>query len=240
MPYQQLTLADLRARLLARWESTPYWEPAEATLYINEALQCWAMLTGRWKTRLTLSTTALTYEVSLPASMVYRMRLAFNGYPLSPTSLTDLDNGQPNWRAETTSNVGVPDRPTLWAPVSLTLIYIWPQDAIGGNALVVDGVSATPTLVDDADFVDLSEADVTLLLGYALHAASLKKGGAWFQATLPLFRDFLTAAGVENDLITTSQAYRKFLGRQADPLKRWKGAGSSVSTLVQATAGGAS
>lgn len=238
MAYEQLTLADMRTRLLARWEGVPYWDAPEATLYINEALQFWGMLTGRWKRRVVVPTTAATYEVPLPAPMVYRMRLAFNGYPLSPTSLTDLDNGQPNWRAEATNNVGVPSRPTLWAPVSLTLIYIWPQDAIGGNALVVDGVSATPTLVDDADFVDLSEADVTLLLGYALHAASLKKGGAWFQATLPLFRDFLTAAGVENDLITTSQAYRKFLGLQADPLKRLKGAGSSVGALVQATGGG--
>jgi hypothetical protein len=167
--------------------------------------------------------------------MVYRMRLAFNGYPLSPTSMDDLNNGRANWRRETTaSGGGVPTRPTLWAPVSLTLLYIWPADAAGNNALVIDGVSDTPTLVNGGDFVDLSEADVNLQLGYALHAASLKKGGPWFAATQHLFRAFLQAAGEENDLITTSQAYRRALGLQQDPLKVLKRGESSVSQLVKA------
>jgi len=232
--YQRLTLTDLLTRLKARWEAVAYFTDAEATILLNEALQCWGMLTGRWKRRITVDTTQNTIEVSLPATMTYRMRLAFNGYPLSPTSTDDLNNGQPSWRVETTASGGrVPSRPTLWAPVSLTLLYIWPQDAVGNNALVIDGVSDTPVLVNGGDFVDLSEADVNLLLGYALHAAMLKKGGVYFQATLPLFRAFLTAAGAENDLITTSQMYRKFLGLETDPLKTLKRMGSSVDGLAQ-------
>ena len=238
MAYQRITLAQLLVRLKARYESVPYFTDTEATILLNEALQCWGMLTGRWKRRVTVQTTAATYEVALPATMVYRMRLAFNGYPLSPTSLADLDNGQPRWRSQTTTSGGqVPTRPTLWAPVSLTLIYIWPSDAAGNNSLVIDGVSDTPVLTDPGDFVDLAEADVNLLLGYALHAASLKKGGPWFAATQAYFTAFLLAAGAENSLITTSQAYRRAAGLEKDPLKRLKGAPSSVAQQVAASIG---
>ena len=234
MPYTQITLAQLQTRLKARWETVPYWTDDEATIYLNEALQCWGMLTGRWKRRITLNTTQNTYELGLPASMTYRMRVAFNGYPLSPTSVDDLNNGQAAWRTQTTADGGsIPTRPTLWAPVSLNLIYLWPQDAVGNNGLVLDGVSDTPVLVNAGDFVDLSEADVNLLLGYALHAASLKKGGPWFAATQHLFKAFLLAAGEENTLITTSQMYRRAAGLDDDVLKPLKQGQSSVTKLAQ-------
>lgn len=239
MPYQQTTLAQLQTRLALSWEGVPYWTAAESIVYLNEALQTWGLLTGRWKRRVTIQTTANTYEFALPATMTYRMRVAFNGYPLSPSSLTDLDNGQPNWRLEsTTSGSPIPTRPTLWAPVSLYLIYIWPMDAVGNNALVIDGVSDTPVLVNPGDFVDLSDADQQLILGYALHAASLKKAGPWLQATTPKFKEFLQAAGAENSLITTSQAYRRYLGVDHRELKPLTGAPSSVAALIAGQAGG--
>lgn len=233
MAYAAITLAQLLTRLKARWEGVPFWTDDEATIYLNEGLQFWNALTSRWKRRVTVNTTQNTYEVSLPSTMVYRMRLAFNGYPLSPTSMDDLNNGQPHWRSENTISGGsVPTRPTLWAPVSLTLIYLWPMDAIGNNALVIDGVSDTPVLVSAGDFVDLAEADVNLLLGYALHAAALKKGGPWFAATQPYLQAFLRAAGEENSLITTSQMFRQAAGLEKDSLKALKGAPSSVAQLV--------
>lgn len=235
MPYQSLTLTDLQTRLKARWDGVPYWTDAEATLYLNEGLLFWGMLTGRWKARVVLGTTAGTYDYALPSTMVYQMRITFNGYPLSPSSRFDLDNGRPNWRRETTASGGdVPTRPTLWAPVTLALFYLWPADAAGHNALTVDGVSATPTLVNAGDYVDLAEADVSLLLGYALHAAAYKKGGAWFRATMPYLTAFLQAAALENELLTTSQAFRRYLGLDKRDLKPPADAPSSLAQVIAA------
>lgn len=238
MAYQAITFAQLKARLQARYESVPFWTEAEAGLAINEALLLWGLLTGRWKRRVQIATTAGNFDYGLPASLVFNMRVAWNEQPLSPASLEDFDNGRPNWRIETTASGGdVPTQPTLWAPVSLALIYIWPADADGHNSLTVDGVSATPQLVLDADYVDLAEADLSVLLGCALHLVGFKKGGPWFQATLPYFVAFLRAAAEENSLITTSQAYRRFMGlfhRDFNPLS---GAPSSVDQLAQQALG---
>ena len=231
--YQAITLAQLRTRLQEMYEGVPFWTTTEATDALNEGLRFWNALTGRWKTRIVIPTTpgpTLTYL--LPAPLLYRARVTFNGIPMSPSSREDLLNGRPHWYLETTaSGQGVPTVPTLFSPRSLTTIDIWPMDAVGGNSLMVDGVAETPVLVADTDFVDLAEADVSNLLGYALHCVSLKKGGPWFQSTMGYFLAFLKAAGEENDLITTSQMYRRVMGLD----NRWKVSalpGSSVSQLA--------
>lgn len=230
--YTALTFADLKTRLAARYESVPFWSATEAGNAINEGLLTYGMLTGRWKRRIALATSPMDYELGLPDTMVYRMRVTFDGQPLSPTTLFDLDHGRPNWRKETTASGGaVPTRPTLWAPISLMLIYVWPMVTTVPHSWGLDGVSATPTLVDDADTVDLAEADVSVLLGFALHVLTYKKGGPWFAATLPYYQQFLRAAGEENSRITTSQFYRRAMGN--DPsLAPIIGIPTAVSRLV--------
>lgn len=233
MPYQQLTREDLRTRLQARYEDASFWTPEEADDAINEALCTWGMLTGRWKRRLVLNTAANTYEYAFPATITYGMRVTYNGQPMSPSARVDLDLGRPNWRQESTATGnGVPNRPILWAPVSLGLIWIWPTDAAGHNALVLDGVSTTPQLTDDAQYVDLAEADLSPLLGFCLHVLAFKKGGPWFQKTQGYFRDFIEAAAVENSLITTAQWYRRYMGLDRRDLKPYKGAPTSVAALA--------
>ena len=232
--YAAITRADLTTRLQEFYEGVPFWTPTEAHDALNEGLRFWNALTGRWKTRSVIPTTpgpTLTYF--LPAPLLYRARVTFNGIPLSPSSREDLMNGRPRWYLETTADGhGVPSIPTQFAPRSLTTIDLWPMDAVGGNSLLIDGVANTPTLDTDTDFVDLAEADVSNLLGYCLHAVSLKKGGPWFQSTMSYFKAFLAAAGEENDLITTSQIYRRVMGLD----NRWKVSslpGSSVSQLAR-------
>lgn len=233
MPYLALTLAQLRTRLIARYDRSVFWTDTEANRAINESLLTWGMLTGRWKRRITLETTANTHELALPATMVYRSTLRWNGYPLSPCTRFDLDYGKPLWRGQHTLTGGaVPSRPSLWAPVSLQLIYVWPADAVSHNAWTIDGVSATPTLAADGDFVDLAEADVNVLLGFALHILAFKKGGVIFQALEPYFRQFLQAAAEENSLITTAQFYRKFMGLDQQKQQPQIGAATPVASLA--------
>lgn len=232
MPYQSLTLADLRTRLQQRMEAVPFWTTADANDAINEALCTWNMLTGRWTQTIVIPTTRLTYELGLPSSLVYGMRVAFNGQPLTPTAEAALDLGRPRWRTETTADGGsVPTRPTLWCPVSLQLLYIWPMDAVGANSWTLDGVMDTPQLTADGDYVNLADADISTLLGFALHVLLLKKGGPWFAQTLPLFDAFIAAAAAENSLITTSQWYRTWAGRRGRDLAPLQQQPSPVANL---------
>ncbi len=222
--YQAITLAELRARLQQYTEQTPFWTDAEADLAINEALRTWNMLTGRWHDRIVLETPPTgNADYALPNAILYRTRVLFNGSPLDGTSYEALMSAHPRWRVETTATGGdIPTRPRVWCPISLRTILIWPADAAGHNSLTIDGVANTPVLVADGDFVNLAEADVSVLLPFALHVLSFKKGGQWFSATAPAFANFLRAASEENQLLTTAQAYRRWAGlykRDENPLR---------------------
>lgn len=215
MPYTAVNLATLKIGMTERWDGSVFWTGEEARLAINEALRDWNLLTGRWRTRVTLSTSAGNPEVALGASMTYGMRVTLStGAPLHPTSTLELDLGRPTWRRETTTSGGdVPTAPLLWAPQSLQRIVIWPATiGAGTNNLLADGVSATPVLVEDADTIDLGQELHDILLGYALHVAAFKEGGGRWRATLPDVSAFLKSAADENGLLKSSQAFRRAAG----------------------------
>lgn len=221
MPFTTSTWAELRLRLQDKVEQKPFWDNAEALAAFNEGLLFYNLLTGIFRRRVTIPTIANQHEYVLPATMLYRTRFAFNNYPMSPSGREDLNLGRKNWRAETATTGGdVPTRPTMWAPISLQLVYIWPADAAGANTLTVDGVSAAPVLVEDGDTLDFGEDGVNVILGYALHALSFKKGGPAFANTLPLFKAFLLDAAEMNGLIKTTTLYRRLMGLDWRSLKR--------------------
>jgi hypothetical protein len=235
MSYQAITLSAARLRLQQRYEGKPFWDNEQARLAINEALRFYNLLTGRWHGRESITTvTTLAYLYSTSASMLYRMRMTFNGYPVHSTSREGLNDLRRSWRAESTTTGGeVPTRPLFWAPVSLRSFYLWPTDAAGSNTLLIDGVATTPVLVDDADYVDLGDDDLTILLGYALHVLTFSKGGAVFANTLPLYRAFLAAAAEENGVIKTSMTYRRAMGLDHRGLKPLRGVPTRIDDFVQ-------
>lgn len=228
--------------MLDQWDHSVFWTGVEARLAINEALRDWNLLTGRWRTSLTLSTTAGGVEYLLSSMLLYGMRVTVSGTPLVITSTYELDYGRPSWRGETTASLGdVPTTPTLWAPQSLQQIVIWPATAgVGVSNLVIEGVANTPVLVEDADFVDLGEELIGILADYALHIVTFKQGGPIWQATLALQRAFLQAAAEENSLLKTSQFFRRYAGldRRRD-LKPSTGVPTQIDTLGQAPGGSA-
>ena len=240
MPFAAVTWSELRERLRDRFEQVPFWDQEEARLAVNEGLRFWNFLTGDWKVRATLATIPNQYLYGLPSSLVYRMRVEFSanpgagvGTPVSPTGREDLDNGRPRWRTETTVTGGsVPTVPTVWCPVSLQSIYLWPAHAAGSGSLILDGVSATPILVDDADTIDASEEFFTVLLDYALHVLAFKRGGPWFIATLPYFVAFLKAAGERNSELKQSQIYRRALGQDFRWLKPLSGPPTKLDLIA--------
>lgn len=236
MPYQVVTLADLKVLLKARWDDVVFWTDEEARLAINEALRDWNLLTGRWRRRLTLSTGAGTVEYAIASTILYGMRVKVGTSPaLTPTSILELDLGRPTWRSETTTTGGdVPAVPTLWAPVSIQRIAIWPATAAAGtNNLFVEGVSNTPVLVEDGDFVDLGEEIQGYIVDMALHVAAFKEGGPRWRSTKAFFTAFLQAAAEENSVLKANQAYRRYAGldRRRD-LQKTKGESTQLDTLA--------
>lgn len=235
MPYTTQTWSSLRDRLADRYEHTPFWTPEEALIAFNETLYVFNIMTGRWKRRETLLTVANQYLYTLSASMLYRMRMTVTNLPLSPSSREELNNGRPRWRSETTISGGdVPTRPMLWAPISLRTFYLWPADAVGGLTLTIDGVAATPVLVEDGDTLDLGDEHLNVLLGCALHVLTFTKGGAFFTATEPLWKAFLAACAEENGQIKTSMTYRRIMGLDRRDLKPYRGASTRLDSSPQA------
>jgi hypothetical protein len=234
--YTVVSLAQLKVDMTHRWDHTVFWTDEEARLAINEGLRDWNLLVGRWSRRLTLNTGAGTVEYALGATLIYGTRVTVSGNPLISTSLLELDLGRPTWRSETTASGGtVPTSATLWAPVSIQRIAIWPATSgVVVNGLVVDGVANTPVLVEDGDTVDLGEELHDPLLDYALHVAAFKEGGARWQATLPYFTAFLQAAAEENSLLKANKAFRRFAGldRRRD-LQKTKGVPTQIDGLGQ-------
>lgn len=215
MPYTTTTLADFRLTLQRRWEDAVFWTDEEARLAINEALRDWNLLTGRWRVRTTLDAPANDPTIPLGGSLVYGMRVRVGTAPaLTGTSVAELDLGRPTWRTETiTTGGGVPTRPTLWAPISLQQIVIWPAfDTLQVGAVLVDGIAATPVLVEDADYVDIGEDTIDILTDFALHIAAFKRGGPEWRRTKICWQQFLQAAAEENSLLKTKQAFRRFAG----------------------------
>jgi hypothetical protein len=223
MAYTAKTWSALRQDLAESTDQNPFWDNQEALDAVNEALLLWNLLTGTWRRTVTLPTIANQYEYVMPATMLYRTRITFNAQPLSSSSREEFNLGRPRWRTETTASGGdVPTRPTLFAPISLYLIYIWPADAVGGGTLSVDGISATPQLVEDGDTVDLGNEQLSTILDFALHVLTFKKQGQAFAATQPLFKAFLAAAAEKNSLIKTSTIYRRVMGLDRRDLKPYK------------------
>ena len=233
MAYTARTWSEIRQDLKESYESKIFWDDSEALVAFNEGLYLWNWCTAYWQTRITMLTVANQRDYVLPASLTYRTRMTFNDLPLTPSSREDLNNARYQWRADTTTTgAPVPTRPMVWAPIDLYLFYLWPADAVGGGTLTVDGVAATPVRVEDGDTVDLGDELLSTLLGYALHALSFKKGGPWFQATMPLFQGFLAEAAEVNSQIKTSQAFRRLMGLDMRGLKPLQGVPTRLDQLA--------
>ena len=211
--YSQYTLTQILEQLSFKYEESPFWSTAEAADAINEALLMWNLMTGFWKETITITTTATNWDYALPASLVFGMRVEYEGIPLAQASIGDMDYGHPGWQEQMTTTGGnVPTTPQNWLPLSIDMIAIWPADAVGGHTLTVDGVAATPQLTAGGDYIDIGAEELGAILGYALHCLTLKEGGVRFEATMPYFQAFLQAAAEENDQLTQSAQFRAFLG----------------------------
>lgn len=214
MAYTSVTRSQFRALVRNQLgTNTLYWRDDEINKLIQEALRFFNLLTGFWKTRATITTTANTVWYKLPSSITSNLRVSWRDFPLMPATSYDMDFGRPNWESETsTTGSDVPTQPQLYVIGALNLIGIWPADAAGNNSLVADGIASTPILTTDASTLDIGQDEFQALLDYIQHAAAFKEGGKEFAATKSAFESFLKVAGQRSAMLRASAVYRKYLG----------------------------
>ena len=203
--FQNTTLAQLQTQLAERYAGRIFWSADAARRAINEAMRIWNVLVGQWHTNYPFVTLAGDPYVPMTGGVFKALRVKYNSVALNMSSLDALDARFPNWRS--TSGT-----PSLWAPVSLTTVVIYPNDAVGGNAISVDAYSPAPILVNPGDFINLGSEEFSTLLGYALHVLSQSAGIADLKSTQGLYVAFMKAAAVRNEYFANSSFYRKLIG----------------------------
>lgn len=228
MPYTQVTRAQFRALVRNQLGNgtlaSAFWRDTEINFIIQEALRFYNLLTGYWKTRAVLATTASTVWYSTPGTITSNMRVSFNGFPMRGESMYAMDFGRSGWESETTTDGGdVPTRPKYFVIGALNKVAIWPADAAGANSLMLDGIAVTPLLVNDASLIDVGQEDMNHLLDLCQHLAAFKEGGKEFSSSMESFREFLRGAGERNAILKRCATWRKWLGidtgRRSRPLK---------------------
>lgn len=228
MAYTQVNRAAYRALLRNQLGSgglaSSFWRDDELNRIIQESLRFYNLLTGYWKTRAVLATTAATVWYTTPGVITSNMRVSFNGFPMRSASLYSMDFGRSGWESETTASGGdVPTRPKYFVIGALNKLAIWPADSPGANSLVLDGIAVTPILTTDNSFIDIGQEDMNALLDLGQHLAAFKEGGKEFTASLESFKQFLAGAGERNAILKRCATYRHWLGldkgRQSRPLK---------------------
>jgi hypothetical protein len=228
MPYSVVTRAQFRQlvrnQLGGGGLSSSFWRDTEINFIIQEAMRFYNLLTGYWKTRAVIATTAATVWYATPGIITSNMRVSFNGFPIRGESMYAMDFARAGWESETTASGGdVPSRPKYFVIGALNKLAIWPADAVGANSLVLDGIAVTPVMANDAATIDLGQEDMNGLLDLCQHIAAFKEGGKEFQSSMSSFKSFLEGAGERNAILKRCAVYRKWLGldvgRQKRPLK---------------------
>jgi hypothetical protein len=214
MPYQQVTLAQFRANVKETVESVPFWGDPEIDALINETLRWWNLFTGQWKRVDNLVSVAGEHFYDLTSTLTWAARVTFRDRPLSLDSFVSLDYGRANWQSETggSGSAGVPALPTLWAPIGIRTIALWPAPPNNGELFTVDGVAETPVLVNPGDFVDLGQDEFNLFFGEVLYLMSFKEAGPRFAASLAYHKEFIKAAVDKNQRLKASSFFRRFTG----------------------------
>lgn len=214
MPYQQETLLAFRDDVKSHVEASPFWTDPEIDAAINEVFRWWNLFTGQWRRVDNLVSVAGEHFYDLTSTLTWAARVTFRDRPLALSSLVDLDYGRVNWQSETGGSgaAGVPALPTLWAPVGIRTIALWPAPPANGELFTVDGVAETPFLVNNADWVDLGQEEYDIFHGECLYLLAIKEAGPRFQACAPSHKDFLERAMEKNQQLKASSVFRRFTG----------------------------
>lgn len=136
-------------------------------------------------------------------------RMEFNGVPMEESSLFMLDQLIPKWQDDRGT-------PSKWILAGLTKFIIHPEHTAGGLVVDIEGYKNAPILSAAGDFIDIGRWQLEYLLDYIQHIATFKVGGAVFEATLPLYENFLKGAMIQNSRLSLLAPARRSMAVKAD------------------------
>ena len=223
MPYSQVTLSDIISLIRNRMQNSWFWSDQELQDAINEAIRIFQLATGFWSDRYTLTTVArrVIYNTSLiqdangVPQILMPVRILHNSIPLSPTSVSDMDNGFPGWQLQTTNTSGLSTVPLLWGPMGLNKFFIWPADYAGSTGLQIDAMKRAPVLTSDSDYIDIDSTMVPPILDLIQHTLSFKRSGPAFRSTVTLLQSFFKNAAMRNDHLKVVEPFRSYMGEDS-------------------------
>lgn len=209
MPYTATTRAQLRLLLQQRYDSTPFWTDTDANLALNQTLRTWNLLTSYWRQRIIVANVPNDPLVPIAGTLAQQTAITWQGLPMVGVSVAELNLLALNWWQARVGMANVPARPSVWAPVGLNLIAIYPAAIVVGS-LAVDGVRDTPVLTADGNYVDIGPEELDTLTGYALHVCAIKAGASFLERTKPYLEQFVEAAVKRNGLLKLTRWYTHF------------------------------
>lgn len=152
----------------------------------------------------------------LAKTMPSVMLSAVNDVPVWTGSVFEMDAFTASWQA-------TQGQPGFVGLCGRNLVALGPVPD-GVYSVTMDVVSNIPVPVMDADFLQVDRGNLDPVLDYAQHLASFKLGGAEFAASEQLYKNFLSAAGVENGRLKNQAFYQTAMlgtaGRQAAEVVR--------------------
>lgn len=210
--YNRYTLGELKDQLTERLgENSTFWVGDEKRDAINEALNVWQLMVGEFTIGISIGADGSTFY-SVPAQIGAIQRVLFDGGSLTLSSINELDLGDPGWQ-------GTSGDPLFYALMGVNLIALSPQPSSGN--ISVEGISETPTLTNDSDYVMLGDEVLNRILDYAEHYCSFKEGIGEFDSSQTGFGLFIEAAGKRNSILLATALYRQWMGRNREEQGRY-------------------
>jgi len=157
MAYARCTLAELDKRLWERLDLHPYYTVQDRYDALRMALKIWQAATGVWRT--SVSANAIIGDPYVPVPGLAQVTgVRWNGVPLTPTTIPELDFLAPNWRNEVAGVSGRPATPKYWAPIGLTTVALWPTPPLS-QTITCLGLDLPPYPTPGAQLVTIDVAD---------------------------------------------------------------------------------
>lgn len=140
------------------------------------------------------------------------------GATCDTVSMSEMDAYAAEWDS-------IPNPPVCIVEGGTDIVAISPVPTSGGPvSALLRVVGNAPVPLADGDFIQCSRDVIDVILDYAQHIATFKKGGKAFQDTLPLAKNFVLSAMATNERIANLGIYRDILleegNRQDEQLPR--------------------
>jgi len=211
MAYTTVTLANMIEEARSRVNNQKFYSDDELTAYINESLCMWQLMTGYWRSTVTLATEGAKIYYDVSSHMLKPLRVEYDGTPLPKDNFFSMDWCKGLWEF---APAATPDR---WFPVALNYLGLYPAPG-AGHSLRIDGLSHAPVMNAPTDFVDINRWIFDALVDYVQHVCAFKTSGEEFKATSRLYKSFVDAAATQNVKLKNTSIYRKTIGENLDGL----------------------